>query len=80
MGKVIVRFFAKNNFGALNHEVILESGMKFLNPMRVISNGSRAEVTFILFKTQDMNMEKFEADTAWIKKDLLKLKSILEGC
>ena len=79
MGKVIVRFVAKNNFGVLDHEVILESGISFQNPMRVISNGGGAEVTFTLFKTNEMNREKFEVDAAWVKKDLLKLKSILEG-
>jgi uncharacterized membrane protein len=35
MGKVKVAFAQKNEFGVLDHDVMLESGAKFYNPMRV---------------------------------------------
>lgn len=78
MGTVRIRFAPKNEFGVLDHEVTLESGEVFYNPMRVFPNGDGSEVVFTLFKTSGVSDEKFEEDAAWILKDLNKLKEILE--
>ncbi len=78
MGKVKIRFADTNEFGVLDHEVILESGAKFYNPMRVFPNGMGSELVFSLFKTPDMSDDKFAADAEWVLKDLMKLKSIIE--
>jgi hypothetical protein len=78
MGKVKIRFTDQNRFGVLDHEVTLESGVSFYNPMRVIPNGSGSEVIFTLFKTPGMSDEKFTADAEWVAKDLRKLKALLE--
>ena len=34
MGKIRIKFAEKNTFGILDHEVVLESGVKIDNPMR----------------------------------------------
>lgn len=78
MGEIRVRFAEKNNFGVLDHDVTLESGDTFNNPMRVIPNGEGSELIFTLYKQPDMSDEKFNEDTTWIKKDLTKLKNIVE--
>jgi hypothetical protein len=79
MGKVKVKFAPENSFGVLDHEVILESGQKFMNPMRVVTNEEGGELSFTLFRAPGMSEEAFLADAATIKKDLRALKSLLEG-
>jgi hypothetical protein len=38
LGRVKILFCEKNEFGVLDHDVILESGERFHNPMRAIKN------------------------------------------
>lgn len=78
MGKVKIRFAKRNTFGILDHDVILESGVKIHNPMRVVPNGSGSEVVFILFRQPDTSDEKFSEDAKWVEKDLRILKDLLE--
>lgn len=78
MGRVRVRFAPHNEFGVLDHDVTLASGETFHNPMRVVPNGDGSEVTFTLFRQPTMTDEKFDQDAAWVLKDLLKLKSLME--
>lgn len=59
MGKIKIRFAEQNKFGILDHDVILESGMRVSNPMRVVARGSGSEVIFTLFRQPDMTDEKF---------------------
>ena len=78
MGRIRVRFAPKNQFGILDHDVTLDSGETFHNPMRVVPNGDGSEVTFVLFRLANMTDGKFEEDAALVLKDLLKLKSLME--
>jgi hypothetical protein len=78
MGKATVRFAEKNQFGILDHDVILESGVTFHNPMKVIPNGRSSEVIFTLFRQPDMSDEKFSEDAKWVEKDLTILRDLLE--
>ena len=78
-GKAKIRFAEKNQFGILDHDVILESGVTFHNPMRVVSNGrSSSEVIFTLFRQPDVSDEKFLEDAKWVEKDLTILSDLLE--
>src|SRR5690606_30014149 len=43
-----VRFAPRNEFGILDHEVILADGMRVFVPMRVVPNGDGAEIVFTL--------------------------------
>jgi hypothetical protein len=78
MGKVKIRFAEKNQFGILDHDIILESGVTFHNPMRVVPNGRSSELIFTLFRQPDMSDEKFLEDAKWVEKDLTILRDLLE--
>lgn len=78
MGKVKIKFAEPNKFGIVDHDVTLASGITFHNPMRILSNKNGCEVIFTLFRQADMTEEKFNTDADWVKKDLEKLKSVLE--
>lgn len=78
MGKVQVRFAAKNPFGVVDHDVTLPSGEVNHNPFRVIANGGGSELVFTLFRLPRMTDADFDADAAQIEKDLRRAKQILE--
>lgn len=78
MGNVKIKFAETNKFGVADHDVTLASGVTFHNPMRVLSNKNGCEVIFTLFRQADMSEEKFTTDADWVKKDLEKLKAVLE--
>ena len=77
-GKVRVKFAARNPFGVLDHDVTLESGVSFHNPMRVIPIGEGSEFLFTLIRQPDMSDARFAEDQAAIERDLLALKTLLE--
>lgn len=79
LGRITIRFCADNAFGVLDHDVTLPSGETNRNPLRVIENGEGSEVVFSLFRLPGVTADQFDADEAWIRKDLHLLKSILEG-
>ena len=78
MGRIKIRFAEKNPFGVLDHEVVLESGVRINNPMRVITNGEGSEIFFTLIRQPEMTDEKFAEDARWVEKDLKILKGLLE--
>ena len=78
MGKVKIKFAEANRFGILDHEVVLGSGERINNPMRVIANGSGSEIFFTLIRQPGMSDEKFAEDARWVEKDLRNLKGLLE--
>jgi hypothetical protein len=77
-GEVALQFTPENAFGICDHTVFLPDGAEVYVPMRVIANGSGAEVLFTLFRQPDMNDATFARDAAWVRQDLAKLKAILE--
>lgn len=78
MGKIKIRFAERNKFGVLDHDVIVESGERVHNPMRVVPRGDGSEVVFTLFRRPEMSDEKFLEDARWVEKDLKILKDLLE--
>ncbi len=78
-GKATVRFAPGNRYGVLDHDVALDSGETVHNPMRVIANGAGSEFVFTLFHRPEMSDAQFEADAIAVKKDLQRLKELLEG-
>src|SRR5262245_58550897 len=79
MGRVVVRFAARNEFGVLDHEVTLPSGKTFYNPMRVTVDGTGSEVVFSVRRQPEMSDEEFERDAKAVFADLLSLKRLVEG-
>lgn len=77
-GKVKVKFAPHNTHGILDHDVKLESGMTFNNPMRVVPHGNGSQVTFTLNRQPNMTDEQFANDKAAVTKDLAALKALLE--
>lgn len=53
-------------------------GIETYVPLRVISNGSGAEVQLTLRRVPGMTDEKFAADAQWVASDLNRLKALLE--
>lgn len=78
-GKVKVEFTAPNPFGVLDHDVILPSGQRVHNPMRVQQNGDGSEVVFTLYRLPNMSEQDFERDMKMVEKDLRTLKQLLDG-
>jgi hypothetical protein len=79
MGEITIEFTPENGFGILDHTVILPSGERVLNPMRVIPVGATSsEVVFSLRRRPGMSDEEFRNDATAVAADLAALKRILE--
>jgi uncharacterized membrane protein len=78
MGRIIVKFAERNDFGILDHDVTLPSGDKVNNPMRVFPNNDGSEIIFTLYKRPGVSERMFAEDVKAVAKDLEKLKTLLE--
>jgi hypothetical protein len=78
MGSVKVKFAEKNQFGVLDHDVTLPSGVKVYNPMRVFPNNDGGELVFTLYRRPDVSDQEFAEDAKAVERDLAKLKTLLE--
>ena len=79
MGRVVVRFVPVNEYGVLDHDVVLPTGEMVTNPLRVLADGDGAEVVFTLRRRPGMTDEEWTADAAAITTDLATLKRVLEA-
>ena len=79
MGRVIVEFAPHNDFGVLDHVVVLPSGDRVYNPMRVIALHEQSEVVFTLRRQPGMTDQEFEQDEQAVRADLRTLKMVLES-
>ena len=78
MGTVKIHFSEKNQFGVLDHDVTLPSGVKVYNPMRVFPNNDCAELLFTLYRRPGVSDQDFADDAKAVEADLTKLKTLLE--
>ena len=78
MGRVVVAFAARNEFGVLDHDVTLPSGETFYNPMRVTVDGTGCEVVFTLRRQPEMSDKDFKRDADAVLADLVALKRVME--
>jgi hypothetical protein len=79
MGRVLVRFVPVNEYGVLDHDVVLPDGTTVTNPLRVLPDGAGCEVVFTVRRRPDMDHAAFEADAAAVTADLGTLQRVLEG-
>lgn len=79
IGEIEVRFAPANDLGVADHEVTMPDGTRVQNALRIVPNGDGAEVMFTLLRQPAMSDANLEADADHVRKDLEKLKSILEG-
>lgn len=77
-GPIAIRFTPPNPYGVLDHQVTTPAGETIQCPLRVVANGDGAEVTFTLFRRTGVDQAAFEADAAWVARDLAALKALLE--
>jgi hypothetical protein len=78
-GRAVLRFTERNDFGVLDHTVILAGGAEIHVPLRAVANGRGCEVMLTLFRQPGMTDEVFARDADWIAKDLNRLKALLES-
>jgi hypothetical protein len=78
MGRVVVTFAPRNEFGVLDHDVTLPSGETFYNPMRVTTHGSGCEVVFSVRRQPGTSDEDFQRDADAVLADLVALKRKME--
>ena len=77
-GAVGLRFTPHNEYGVLDHTVVLADGTEVYVPMRVMPNGQGSEVTLVLFRQPGMDDAEFARDAGLMQKDLWALKALLE--
>jgi hypothetical protein len=79
MGRVLVRFVPVNEYGVLDHDVVLPTGESVTNPLRVLADGAGSEVVFTVRRRPGMTDAEFAADAAAVTADLATLKRVLEA-
>lgn len=77
MGEVEIRMAKENEFGVLDHDVILPNGQSVHNALRITPAGDGSVVSFVVLKMPGTTDEAHNADMAHVKKDLLKLGEVL---
>jgi hypothetical protein len=74
----VVRFAPSNDFGILDHDVILPAGETVRNPMRVIPNGDGCDVDFTVRRRPGMSETDFAMDVDAVTADLAALRTLME--
>jgi hypothetical protein len=77
-GPIQIRFTGQNGFGVMDHWVDLGGGRVVYVPLRIVANGTGAQVLLTLFRQPDMSEVKFAHHQDWVKRDLLALKALAE--
>lgn len=79
MGRVVVEMAPTNEFGVLDHVVVLPDGTRVDNPMRVLPLGNGAEVVFTLRRRPGTTDDELARDADAVRADLRALKAVLEA-
>ena len=79
MGHIVVRYAPPNPYGVIDHDVTLESGETFHNPVRVLPHDDGAEVVFTLRRQAGMSDADFDRDSQAVLADLMALKDRVEA-
>ena len=79
VGSMKVHFVDQSCVGLLDHEVTLESGVRVLNGMHVLPNGSGSELVMTVFQSPDVSTEEFERDIQAVRADLARIKKVVEA-
>ena len=75
-GPVRLRFADDNPYRVADHWVRSPAG-EVMNPMRVLGNGSGAEVLFTLFRAAGVSDADHERDRSLVTADLARLAAVL---
>lgn len=74
-----LRFTPQNEYGVMDHTVMLPDGNEVYVPMRVMPNGAGSEVMLGLFRQPEMSDADFARDAGMMQSDLAALKKLMEG-
>lgn len=77
MGRVTVKFVSHNDYGVIDHDVILPSGTTVTNPVRVLAHAEGSEVVFTV-RQIELTDEEFERDCRMVDEDLQSLQQLLQ--
>lgn len=79
-GEAIVTFSPANDYGVIDHRVVLPGKPEIHIPLRLVPNGDSAtEVVFTLFRQPGLDDAEWNRDVDAVSQDLITLKAILEG-
>ena len=80
LGRVVVAFVPRNEFGVLDHDVTLPDGQVVRNPMRVIDDaaGGGSELVFTLRRQPEMTDDAFAEDERNVRADLATVRRLLD--
>ncbi|NLU85008.1 SRPBCC family protein [Rhodococcus sp. HNM0569] len=78
MGEIELRFAPRNEFGVLDHDVVMPDGTVYYNPMRVVPHEGGSEVVFGVRRPTGASDVAWEADVAAVQHDLETLARVLE--
>ena len=78
-GDVVLELAPVNDFGVLDHTVVLPDGTRIAIPVRVLADGDECEVVFTLRRQPGMSDEDVDRDAAAVAQDLLTLARLLES-
>ena len=78
-GDVVIAFVPANEYGVLDHTVLLPDGTSVYNPLRVLPDGDACEVVFTLRRQPTTTDDEFDRDATAVTRDLMTLKRILES-
>jgi hypothetical protein len=79
IGSVIVSYAPPEPHGVIDHDVVLESGGTFHNPVRVLPHDDGAEVVLTLRRQTGRSEADAEVDSAAVLADLVSLKDLLDS-
>lgn len=79
LGVAKVFFAPANPYGVMDHTVVLETGETTYNAFRVTANGTDAVMTFTVLQQPGTDAARFQADVDWVRRDLVRLKALLEA-
>lgn len=79
MGRIVLEWTPRNEFGVLDHRVTVPSGETFYNPMRVVEHGTGSEVVFSVRRQPGTSDADFDRDATAVQADLEALKRIVES-
>ncbi len=78
-GLARIRFTERNPYGVADHTVYPPDSGEVYVPLRAVPNQDGCEVTLTLFRQPGMTPQQFQADQDAVRRDLEKLKAILEA-
>lgn len=78
-GAMPVRFSPLNDYGVLDHWLSPPGQAEVYIPLRLLARDDGCELVLTLFRPPGVDDARFEADAAWVARDLAAAKAWLES-